>query len=68
LIYLTVFKKTVLFCFTSLFLTKTTKARFVARGFSHKKGEDYDETFAPVARRSVHRAATRFCDLWEGFP
>jgi hypothetical protein len=78
------------------------KERFVARGFSHKEGEDYDETFAPLAKytsirsincdcfrngmeitpdgcqdcllewcnrgRSVHRAATRFCDPWERVP
>ena len=26
------------------------KARYVARGFSHKEGIDFEETFAPVAR------------------
>ena len=28
------------------------KARFFARGFSHIKGIDYEETFTPVARYS----------------
>ena len=32
------------------------KARFIARGFSHKEGEDYDETFSPVARYTSIRA------------
>ena len=32
------------------------KARFVARGFSQKEGEYYDETFAPVARYSSIRS------------
>ena len=37
----------------------------MARGFSQKEGEDYEETFAPITRISVHREATRFCDLWK---
>jgi hypothetical protein len=32
------------------------KARFVARGFSKKEGEDYDETFAPMARYTSIKA------------
>jgi hypothetical protein len=32
------------------------KERFVARGFSQKEGEDYDKTFAPVARYTSIRA------------
>jgi hypothetical protein len=32
------------------------KARFIARGFSQKEGEDYDKTFAPVSRYTSIRA------------
>ena len=34
---------------------KKYKARFVARGFSQIEGNDYEETFAPVARYSFVR-------------
>ena len=30
--------------------TEKYKERFVARGFSHKEGIDYEETFAPIAK------------------
>jgi hypothetical protein len=36
------------------------KARFVARGFSQKEGEDYDETFSTVARYTSIRAIISF--------
>jgi hypothetical protein len=32
------------------------KERFIARGFSHKEGEDYDETFSHVARYTSIKA------------
>jgi hypothetical protein len=32
------------------------KERFIARGFTQKEGEDYDETFSPVARYTSIRA------------
>jgi hypothetical protein len=35
------------------------KEIFVARGLSQKEGEDYEETRAPIAIRSVHKVATK---------
>lgn len=32
------------------------KVRFMARGFSQKEGEDYDDIFAPVARYTTIRS------------
>ena len=37
------------------------KARFVARGFSQKKGIDYEETFAPVAQYTSIRIIIGTC-------
>lgn len=31
------------------------KAKFVARGFSHRTGFDYEDTYAPVARMTTLR-------------
>ena len=36
------------------------KAIFLVREFSKEEGEYYDETLAPVAKRSVHRETTRY--------
>jgi hypothetical protein len=32
------------------------KARFLAKGFSHNRAQDYDETFAPLAKYTSIRA------------
>ena len=32
------------------------KAKFIARGFSQKEGEDYDDIFAPIARYTTIRS------------
>jgi hypothetical protein len=41
------------------------KVRFVARGFSQKEGEDYDEMFALVARYTCIRAIISLAVPWD---
>jgi len=36
-------------------IDRVYKARLVEKGFSHKYGEDYDATFATVAKQSTFR-------------
>ena len=45
------------------------KVRFVAHGFSHKEGIDYEETFAPVARyTSIRSVLALYSDEMEYTP
>eukprot|EP00253_Pinus_taeda_P004119 PITA_04119 len=39
------------------------KTRFVARGFSQKEGEDYEDTFAPVARYASIRSVISLASI-----
>lgn len=41
------------------------KARLMARGFSQKEGEDYNESFAPVARYTSIRSIISLVASWE---
>src|SRR5699024_5690325 len=41
--------------------TKRYRARLVARGFSQKYGQDYDEIFAPVVRQATIKIGRASC-------
>ena len=39
----------------------------MAKGYSQTKGIDFNETFAPVAKNSIHHARTKHIDIQHHF-